>query len=272
MLSGIGPRKHLVASGIAVVHDLPGVGHNLHDHIDILSVVNAPHLTASLGLSVHGVGAVLKGIGQWRQQRTGLLTTNFGESGGFIKSQADERSPDLGLHFVIGKLANHGRTTLWGHGYSAHVCLLRPHSRGRVTLESKDPMAAPVVDPNFLGERDDLERLVRGFKLMRGILGQPALTRLGGTEAPASAGAINDFQIEHYIRDNADTLYHPVGSCRMGKGDMDVVDPTLRVHGMQGLRVVDASIMPRIVSGNTNAPTIMIGEKAADMIRAANSI
>ncbi|HEX5662263.1 MAG TPA: GMC oxidoreductase, partial [Xanthomonadaceae bacterium] len=151
---------------------------------------------------------------------------------------------------------------------SCHVCLLRPQSRGRVALASPDPLAAPLIDPNFLAERDDVERLVAGFKAMRRVLQQPALAAYGARELAASAGAQSDAQIEQFVRAYADTIYHPVGSCRMGPDPRhDVVDAQLRVHGLQGLRVVDASIMPRIVSGNTNAPTIMIAEKAADLIR-----
>lgn len=270
MLSGIGPHQHLVEKGIATLHDLPGVGQNLHDHIDVVQVVNAPHLTETFGVSFKGLANAVRGIFEWRKQRTGMLTTNFAEAGGFIKSQPGERTPDLQFHFAIAKLVNHGRSTVLGHGYSCHVCLLRPYSRGSVRLASKDPMAAPLIDPNFLGERDDVERLVRGFKLMRTVLQQPALAALGGKEGPRSAAARNDFEIEQFIRDNADTVYHPVGTCRMGKGPMDVVDHELRVRGIQGLRVVDASIMPRVVSGNTNAPTIMIAEKAADLIKAAH--
>jgi choline dehydrogenase-like flavoprotein len=148
------------------------------------------------------------------------------------------------------------------------VCLLRPKSRGQLRLASADPLAAPAIDPAFLSDDDDLPRLVRGFKAMRHILSQPALARLGGRELPASANAQDDEQIARFIRQNADTIYHPVGSCRMGPGDADVVDARLRVRGVDGLRVVDASIMPDIVSGNTNAPTIMIAEKAAEMIKA----
>ena len=146
--------------------------------------------------------------------------------------------------------------------------MLRPTSRGTVRLASKDPLAAPLIDPNFLGDRNDMDRLMRGFLLVRKILAQPALAGYGGTEAPASAGAQSELQIEQFIRDHADTVYHPVGTCRMGPGPNDVVDAQLRVHGIQGLRVVDASIMPRVVGGNTNAPVIMIAEKAADMIKA----
>ncbi|MBE7426930.1 MAG: choline dehydrogenase [Burkholderiaceae bacterium] len=269
MLSGIGPGEELQRLGIAVVHDLPGVGRHLHDHPDIVQVVDAPHLKDLFGLSLAGAVRVLRGIFEWRRTRSGMLTTNFAEAGGFIKSSPDMPAPDLQLHFVIGKLIDHGRKTVFGHGYSCHVCLLQPKSRGRVSLASADPTAAPRIDPNFLAEPEDVQRLVRGFKAMRTILSQPALSGYGGRELAASAAARSDDEIEAFIRAHADTIYHPVGSCRMGPGALDVVDSQLRVHGMQGLRVVDASIMPRIVSGNTNAPTIMIAEKASDLIKAA---
>jgi len=271
MLSGIGPRQHLLETGIAPVHDLPGVGQNLHDHPDIVQVVHVPGNTELFGLSLGGAVKTLQGIMQWRGQRTGLLTSNFAEAGGFIKSQPDEATPDLQLHFVVGKLINHGRTLSWSHGFSCHVCLLRPKSSGSIRLASKDPLERPLVDPDFLSHRDDMERLVRGFKLMREILQQPALATFGGRELATTADAQTDEQIERVIRDHADSIYHPVGSCRMGHTELDVVDAQLRVHGLQGLRVVDASIMPRIVSGNTNAPVMMIAEKAADMIRAVDT-
>ena len=272
MLSGIGAHRHLVESGIATVHDLPGVGQNLHDHIDVVQVVNAPKLTDTFGVSMKGLAHAVKGLLEWRKHRTGMLTTNFAEAGGFVKSQPGEATPDLQLHFAIAKLVNHGRKTVLGHGYSCHVCLLRPLSRGSLKLASKNPFDAPLIDPNFLGDRDDMQRLMRGFRLMRNLLQQPALAALGGKETAESAWATSDLQIEQFIRDHADTVYHPVGTCRMGKGRMDVVDHELRVHGIQGLRVVDASIMPQVVSGNTNAPTIMIAEKAADRIKAAAAL
>jgi len=267
LLSGIGAGAQLRQHGIGVVHDLPGVGMHLHDHVDVVQVVNAPHLKDLFGLSFTGLVRAVKGIFEWRNFRTGMLTTNFAEAGGFIKSQPEEALPDLQLHFVIGKLVDHGRKTVFGHGYSCHVCLLRPLSRGSVTLASADPLAPPLVDPNFLAEPDDMARMVRGFKLMRGLLQQPALAGYRGQELPVSAAAQTDEEIEQFIRNYGDTIYHPVGSCRMGPGPLDVVDAQLRVHGMQGLRVVDASVMPRIVGGNTNAPVIMMAEKAADMIR-----
>jgi choline dehydrogenase-like flavoprotein len=269
MLSGIGPGAQLQQHGIGVVHDLPGVGAHLHDHPDLVLCYDAPKLTDLFGISFAGMVNAIKGILEWRRQRSGMLTTNFAEAGGFIKSQPSEARPDLQLHFVIGKLVDHGRKTVFGHGYSSHVCLLRPKSRGSVKLASADPAAAPLIDPNFLAERDDVERLVRGVKLMRKILQQPALSGYGAKEFASSAAAQDDAQIEQLVRSHVDSVYHPVGSCRMGPGAMDVVDHELRVHGIQGLRVVDASIMPQVVSGNTNAPAIMIGEKAADLIKAA---
>lgn len=269
MLSGIGPGAQLQRHGIATLHDLPGVGQHLHDHPDVVQVMDAPGVSDLFGISPRGALNILRGVLEWRRRRSGMLTTNFAEAGGFIKSQPSESAPDLQLHFVIGKLVDHGRKTVLGHGYSCHVCLLQPQSRGSVTLASSDPQALPLVDPNFFGHADDMPRLVRGVHRMREILAQPALAQYGARELPASASAQSDAQIEQFIRQHADTIYHPVGSCRMGPGPLDVVDAQLRVHGVQGLRVVDASIMPRIVSGNTNAPTIMVAEKAVDMLRAA---
>lgn len=267
MLSGVGPADELQRHGIGVLHDLPGVGQHLHDHPDVVQVMDAPRLTDLFGLSLRGALNTLRGIREWRAQRSGMLTTNFAEAGGFIKSRPEESAPDLQLHFVIGKLVDHGRKTVLGHGYSCHVCLLQPHSRGSVRLAGRDPMQAPLVDPNFFGHPDDMARMVRGVQRMREILAQPALAQYGARELPASAQARTEAQIEQFIRQYADTIYHPVGSCRMGPGPLDVVDAELRVHGVQGLRVVDASIMPRIVSGNTNAPTVMIAEKAVDLLR-----
>ncbi len=271
MLSGIGPKAHLLAHGITPLHDLPGVGQNLHDHMDVVQMLDAPQLKESIGISLGGSLKTLQGISEWRNQRTGMLTSNVAEAGGFIKSEASEAMPDLQLHFVIAKIVNHARTLVLGHGVSCHMCVLRPLSRGSVQLASADPFAAPLIDPNFLGEPDDLQRLIKGFKLMRKLLQQPAIASLGAKESPRSAQAQNDQEIEQFIRNYGDTIYHPVGTCRMGSGAMDVVDSQLKVHGIAGLRVVDASIMPRIISGNTNAPTIMIAEKAADMIKIDNA-
>jgi choline dehydrogenase-like flavoprotein len=267
LLSGIGPGADLQALGIATVHDLPGVGRHLHDHMDVIQLLDAPQLRDSIGISPGAALKTLKAIFEWRRQRTGMLTSNVAEAGGFIKSAASEATPDLQLHFLVAKIVNHARTLVLGHGVSCHVCVLRPLSRGSVRLASRDPLAAPLIDPNFLAEPEDLQRLIKGFRLMREILQQPALGSAGVRESPRSASARSDLEIEQFIRNDGDTIYHPVGSCRMGPGGLNVVDARLKVRGIEGLRVVDASIMPRIVSGNTNAPTIMIAEKAVDMIK-----
>ena len=217
MLSGIGPRRSAAQAGIAPRHDLPGVGQNLQDHVDVVLVYDAPQLTDLFGLSFTGALQRAAGHYEWRWHRRGMLTTNFAEAGGFIRSQAGEAIPDLQLHFVIAKLVDHGRTTTIGHGYSCHVCLLRPKSRGSVRLVSTDPLAAPLIDPNFLGERDDVDRLIRGFKLMRSILSQPGARALWAAgNCPLRPCARTDPQIEQFIRNHADTIYHPAGSCRMG--------------------------------------------------------
>ena len=265
MLSGIGPADHLRAHGIDVRHDLPGVGAHLHDHPDVVQVWDVDKAYDLFGLSLQGSWRTARAIRQWRRARRGMLTTNFAEAGGFIKSEPAEPLPDLQLHFVVGKLVNHGRATVWGHGFSCHVCVLRPRSRGSLRLASGDPLAPPLIDPAFLQHGDDTRRLVAGFRRMRELLSQPALARHGGVER--SAAAKSDAEIEAFIRQHADTIYHPLGSCRMGQGPMDVVDERLRVRGIERLRVVDASIMPSVVAGNTNAPTIMIAEQAARWLR-----
>ena len=247
--------------------DLPGVGAHLHDHPDVVQVWDVPGAHELFGLSLAGAWRTIGDVQRWRRERRGPLTTNFAEAGGFIKSDASEPVPDLQLHFVVGKLVDHGRATVFGHGFSCHVCVLRPKSRGSVKLASKDPLAAPLIDPAFLQEGDDVRRLIQGFKQMRAILSQPALARHGGREK--SFDVRSDAAIEAFIRQHADTIYHPVGSCRMGRGPMDVVDERLRVRGVAGLRVVDASVMPGVPGGNTNAPVVMVAEKAASMIRRA---
>lgn len=181
-------------------------------------------------------------------------------------------SPDIQLHFVISVVDDHARRLHLGYGYSCHVCALRPHSRGSVYLQSDDPLADPAIDPNFLSDPRDLDTTIKGAKLSRAIMQTEPLASYARRELCDVTDNMTDTQWEQHIRARADTIYHPVGTCKMGTDDMAVVDPHLKVHGLQGLRVVDASIMPTLIGGNTNAPTIMIAEKCADMIKAEYAI
>ena len=269
MLSGIGPRGELARHDIPVVHELPGVGQNLQDHLDFILSYSSKD-TDMFGI---GLGALIKQIGeyrQWRRDGTGLLATPFAEGGAFVRSDATVDRPDLQLHFVVSIVDNHARKLHLGHGFSCHVCVLRPHSRGEVFLESADPLAAPGIDPKYLSDPRDLELLLKGTKLAHRILESPALAAYRHKEI-YTAGVKTDAKWETHIRSRADTIYHPVGTCKMGVDDLAVVDPELRVSGVAGLRVVDASIFPTLMGGNTNAPTMMVAEKAADMIRARSA-
>jgi choline dehydrogenase-like flavoprotein len=220
------------------------------------------------GISLKALPRLLRAIGQYRRERTGPMTSNFAECGGFLKTRPDLDIPDIQLHFGMALADDHGRKRHRGTGFTCHVCLLRPKSRGSVSLGSADPFAAPVIDPNFFGEADDLETMVAGFKTTRRLMETPALRALQKKEM-FTEGVHSDDDIRNLLRERVDTVYHPVGTCMMGVNDpMAVVDPKLKVYGVEGLRVVDASIMPTLIGGNTNAPTIMIGEKAADMIKA----
>ncbi|MGA9855305.1 MAG: GMC oxidoreductase, partial [Gammaproteobacteria bacterium] len=265
MLSGIGDGQALQNLGIKVLKHLPGVGTNLQDHLDYTLIYRARSLDL-IGASPRGMLRFMREIGRYRSERRGMLCTNVAEAGGFLKTDRSLPRPDIQLHFCVAIVHNHGRTLqhLW-HGYSLHVCVLRPASRGQVKLASSNPGEAPLIDPAYLSDPRDLEALVRGFKLARRILEAPAFSLLCGKEL-FSAGVVSDADICALIRARAETIYHPVGTCRMGRDKAAVVDASLKVHGVQGLRVVDASVMPTHIGGNTNAPTMMIAEKAADML------
>jgi choline dehydrogenase-like flavoprotein len=268
MVSGVGPAAHLRDLGIATVADLP-VGDNLQDHPDIIVNRRVDH-TDLLGLSPVGAWKLVRAIGRWRRERRGVLTSNFAEAGAFVRTLPELHRPDLQLHFVIGMVDNHNRTYHWGHGMSCHSCPLRPKSRGTLRLASPDVRDAPLIDPRFLSHPDDLETLVRGFKLVRRIFAQPAFAPYDGGNPKRELyhrEVRSDDEIRAAIRAHADTIYHPVGTCRMGSDERAVVDPQLRVRGVDGLRVIDASVMPTLVSGNTNAPVVMIAERASDLIR-----
>ena len=266
LLSGIGDAAALQRHNIASVHHLPGVGANLQDHPDFAFgfLSDAPYF---LGMSFGGIGRLLRGIAQYRRERRGMITSNVAECGAFLKTRPGLPAPDVQVHLMMGLVDDHGRKARWGTGFSCHVCVLRPKSRGSVSLSSADPSQPPVIDPNFLGDDDDLETLVAGFKATRRLLEAPAMRSLCTTDVFTSA-VQTDTDIRRVLRERVDTVYHPVGTCKMGIDPLAVVDPTLKVHGVHGLRVADASIMPTLVGGNTNAPTIMIGEKAAAMIKA----
>ena len=267
MLSGLGDSAELGKHGIATVHHLPGVGQNLQDHPDFVFGYMSDNPNFN-GISLKALPRLLRAIGQYRRERRGPMTSNFAECGGFLKTRPDLDVPDIQLHFGMALADDHGRKRHRGTGFTCHVCLLRPKSRGSVSLGSADPLAAPLIDPNFFGEADDLETMVAGFKTTRRLMETPALRALQKKEM-FTEGVHSDDDIRNLLRARVDTVYHPVGSARMGVNDpMAVVDPKLKVYGVEGLRVVDASIMPTLIGGNTNAPTIMIGEKAADMIRA----
>ncbi len=197
----------------------------------------------------------------WRylKNRRGILSSNGAECGGFLKTDPTLSVPDIQLHFVMAMLDDHARKLHLGHGYSCHVCLLRPKSIGELTLASADPFAAPLINPRFLEHPDDLEGMLKGFKLTRQLMDAPALKAMRSSEF-LTAEVQSDDEIRAALRQYSDTVYHPVGTCKMGSDPMAVVDAQLRVHGLQGLRVVDASIMPTLIGGNTNAPTMMIGE------------
>ncbi len=277
LLSGVGPEQELQKHGIAVQHELPGVGQNLQDHLDVM-VVHKCTKPVSLGVSFSTALAQIKHLFNYIFHRTGPLTTNGAEGGGFVKSDPTQPIPDLQFHFAAVHLDDHARdlksaaNTMIGHGYSLHVCDLRPKSRGHIGLKSADPMANALVEPNYLSHPDDMKTMVKGVKVARAVLAAKAFDPYRGVEMFPGAAAQNDAAIEAFIRQKAGTIYHPVGTCKMGSDPMAVVDATLRVHGMQGLRVVDASIMPTLVGGNTNAPTVMIAEKAAGMILASRSV
>lgn len=265
MRSGLGPADHLQAMGIAVQRHLPGVGANLHDHPDVVLVAPVRQGRDLFGLSLGGAWDVLRDVRRWRHARRGRLTTNFAEAGAFLCTQEGLAQPDVQLHFVVGQLVNHGLDLVPGHGFSLHVCALQPRSRGSLRLRDAAAQSAPSIDPQFLSDPEDLQTLVRGVRRARQILAQPALAA-HGQEWARSAKAQTDADLQDWIRHHADTIYHPVGTCRMGTDALAVVDPQLRVHGVPGLRVVDASVMPRIVSGNTHAPTVMLAERAADFM------
>lgn len=263
MLSGIGPADHLREHGIGIAHDLRGVGANLQDHLDVCTLTRSTQpITYD---KTNDVAVALRFL----VRRDGIGTSNVAEAGGFVRSRvAPDARCDVQFHFVPALLDDHGRHRLDGFGYTVHACALRPKSRGTIRLRSADPFADAVIHANYLGDAEgaDLRTMIEAARLSREILAQSAFDRYRGEEIFPGAGATSDSDLVAFIRRKAETIYHPSGTCRMGRDDEAVVDSDLRVRGLEGLRVVDASIMPTLVGGNTNAPAIMIAERAADSL------
>ncbi|MCL1125435.1 GMC family oxidoreductase [Shewanella surugensis] len=268
MLSGIGDRHVLKQHGIVVKHDLPGVGRNLQDHLDIMLVYQCTQ-AVSYGLTLKNIlSHSVYNLYQHIVKHRGYFSSNGTEAGGFVKSAPSLDIPDLQYHFCCLKLRNHGWDWRFmiGEGYSLHVCELRPKSRGFITLNSSDPEDKVSIEANYLSRSEDLDKMVVGVKACLHLLEQPAFKPYQGKRLVPDHALKTDDDIRQFIQAAAETIYHPVGSCKMGSDNMAVVNERLQVHGIRGLRVVDASIMPTLIGGNTNAPTMAIAEKAADMI------
>ena len=261
MLSGIGPAEHLRETGVAVALDAPGVGGNLQDHPYLVCIWDVP-----------GGGSLLdaekpKALAEWLLRRTGPLTSSVAEAFAFVRSRPGLPAADLQFHFVPGYFSEHGADKYEGHALTMGPVLISPKARGHVRLRSSDPADKPHALTNSLSEPEDLAAMVAGVKLARELAGTPPMRPVLGRELLPGSDTADDEAIEEDVRSRIELLYHPVGTCRMGSGGDSVVDPDLKVRGIEGLRVVDASVMPLIPGGNTNAPTIMIAERAADLIR-----
>jgi choline dehydrogenase-like flavoprotein len=266
MLSGIGPGAELARHGIAVRHDMPAVGRNLQDHLDFIQGFKTDD-TDNFGISLGAGPKLLREARKWRRNGSGMIASPIAEGAGFFRTSPSEPLPDAQWHFVVAIVDDHVRKLHLGHGFTCHVCVLRPKSRGEVRLASANPLHAPEIDPRYLSDPDDLARMILAARQTREMLMAEPLARYRKRELFGLHDAMTDADWESAIRARADTIYHPVGTCRMGGDAQSVVDPSLRLRGIDGLRVVDASVMPALIGGNTNAPTIMIGEKAADLIR-----
>ncbi|WP_298335874.1 GMC family oxidoreductase N-terminal domain-containing protein [uncultured Erythrobacter sp.] len=269
MLSGIGPADHLKEHGIEVVLNKSAVGSNLQDHIDYVSGWETES-DVPIGGTLKGTLQMAAAVVEHRRKRTGRMTTPYAEGGGFWTVSDGAPAPDVQWHFVPAVLEDHGRERVKAHGFSLHACVLRPESHGTVRLGSNDAAAAPVIDPNFLDDDRDIAIMRKGVRLSHRIVDAPAMQAYGPTDRhPVDLD--DDDALDHLIRERSDSVYHPVGTCRMGADSDAVVDPTLKMRGLDGLWIADASVMPKLVSGNTNAPSIMIGERCADFIKAAET-
>jgi choline dehydrogenase len=266
-LSGIGAADALKTAGVKPVHDLPGVGENLQDHLDIIMNWRSQGLVTGFS-STRGLNQLKVGL-QYLLRGTGLGRQQFLESGAFIPSRPGLSRPDIQIHAVLAIMSEHGRVKATEDGFSLHFCQLRPESRGTISLASADPFADPVIRANYLSTPEDRRVMRESVRIGREVVGQAALAPYAREELRPGPDVESDAEVDAWVRRTAETIYHPVGTCRMGTADdpRAVVDGDLRVRGLEGLRVIDASVMPSLVSSNTNAPTIMIAERAADLIR-----
>ncbi|HSY59393.1 MAG TPA: GMC oxidoreductase, partial [Terriglobales bacterium] len=262
MLSGVGPADELLRSGVRVVHELPGVGKNLQDH----PMVSVGYLCTK-PVSMATAESIPNFLRYFFFKR-GPLVSNVAEAGLFLRTRGDLKVPDLQLLFGPAYYVNHGLAPRKEHCFGFGPTLVTPESRGSISLKSANPLDPPAIRANYLSTESDMRVIVEGVKLSRRLAHAKPFAQYRGAELHPGTQAQSDEEIIQFIRAEAQTLYHPVGTCKMGNDTMAVVDDQLRVRGIEALRVVDASIMPRIIAGNTNAPTIMIAEKAADMIRA----
>lgn len=265
LASGIGDAADLEGVGVAVRHHLPGVGRNLQDHLDGLVTVRSKS-SATLGISLRAAPRLSVSPFQYLFGRKGLWTTNYVEAGGFASTPYADGVPDVQFHFVPGYRSPRGKLVEWGHGFSVHTCVLRPKSRGTVKLSADGSKRNIDIDFNFLSDEQDGRTLVEGLKIARRIFAAAPFAPLKGVEIAPGPKVRSDDELMEYVRRSCATVFHPAGTCRMGVTDDCVVTPDLNVRGLQRLRVADASVMPTLVSGNTNAPSIMIGEKAAAMM------
>jgi len=267
-LSGVGDPEELMKHGVPVTHALKGVGANLQDHLDVCMSWECPKPITLFSLRKGLIRTMSIGL-LYMLFRKGLGRSQFLESGAFLRSRPDLDRPDLQVHTVLAIMQDHGKVQVAKDGFTFHVCQLRPESRGRVGLRSADPLDDPAIFANYLDSEEDRRAMREGVRMMREVAGQAALKPFITAEFAPGSGVQSDDEIDAWIRKSAETIYHPVGTCRMGvAGDpMAVVDGECRVMGVAGLRVVDASVMPTLVGGNTNAPTIMIAEKVSDAIR-----
>ncbi|MBN27377.1 MAG: GMC family oxidoreductase [Alteromonadaceae bacterium] len=267
MLSGVGPQQHLAEHGIEMKQNVAGVGQNLQDHLDAI-VQYRCKTKESYAVALAKLPRYVQAALRYWRKRNDILSSNIAEAGGFVRSDFAADVPDIQFHFLPAILQDHGRQTALGYGFGLHICNLYPKSRGTITLASADPAQPAIIDPQYLSHPDDQKVMIDGIRKGRAILQSQGFAQYQGAEVLPGKDINSDEALLAFIKQHAETIYHPVGTCKMGadNDDMAVVDEKLNVRSVMGLRVADASVFPRLVGGNTNAPTIMVAERAADFI------